>query len=60
MTNQDDQPFHGPLTLRFTGVDDESVSEDENNDITTQTSNPVVFTCNGNTNHLAVNNCYGI
>ncbi len=52
----------GPLTLTFTGVDDDTASEEqdeEKNNTQTQTPDSVLFPSNGNTHNLTVNSCYG-
>ncbi|CAF3695859.1 unnamed protein product [Adineta steineri] len=61
MNDQNELTVRGPITLKFTGVDDESVSEDDdddNNDITTHTSNSILFTSNTDTHNLTVNSCH--
>jgi hypothetical protein len=64
LMNEQDSPIDGPITLKFTGIDDESTSGDEEAEeekITNQTQTPdsVVFTCNRDANNLTVNTCYG-
>jgi hypothetical protein len=60
MNEQDEPSSRGPLTLKFLGVDEVTTSEEEEeNDLQTHTSDPVVFPSNGNTHNLTVNHCYG-
>lgn len=59
MSKRKDPSSSGHLTLKFAGIDDESTSEDENHDNQKQTLESVVYRCNGDSNSLSVNNCYG-
>ncbi|CAF3487376.1 unnamed protein product [Rotaria sordida] len=71
MTKQDDPLSTGPLTLKFTGVDEETTSDDEEeeeeeekeeieekNVIPIHTPDSALCTRNGNTHNLTINNCY--
>jgi hypothetical protein len=54
--------YHARLTLKFTGVDDETVSEEIEADITNTSvdkSGDVALSCNGNSHHLTVNQISG-
>jgi hypothetical protein len=69
MNEQDEPLSRGPVTLQFFGVENETTSdeddeeeeeeEEKQNNIQTNSSDPVVLTCNGNTHNLTVNSCYG-
>jgi hypothetical protein len=66
MNDEGSSSSRGPLTLKFTGVDDEATSdeeeekeEEENNHIQTHTPDSVLVTRNGDTRNLTVNNGYG-
>ena len=56
---------HGPLKLKFTGVDDDTTSEEAEEAEEEKTPMPpgapdsTVFSCNGNSQHLAVNHLAG-
>ncbi|CAM4768626.1 unnamed protein product [Rotaria magnacalcarata] len=62
MSKPEDLSSSGPLTLRFTGVDDETTSDEEteekNNNQKHATSSTVSTTRNGDTSNLASNHCY--
>ncbi|CAF0776017.1 unnamed protein product [Rotaria sp. Silwood1] len=61
MTKQDDPSFTGPLTLKFTGIDDETTSDEEAKEKNTNQNHPLdstLCTSNGDTHNLTVNNCY--
>lgn len=55
-----------PLTLKFTGIDNETTSEDDeeeeedgNTDVTTHASNPIIDSPPTNSNYLTVNPTFG-
>lgn len=66
MNTQHENCSRGPLTLKFYGVDDESLSEDEeevekqhDKYISNQVNDPIVSPSNGTNHYLTINHCYG-